>query len=161
MELQVEEDMNEVLMDSLKEVLLAHSSCHDLSHFSGLPSKSPASLSEEHVVYSTLDGASEYTASMKKSSETGSGSIIYQNRTAYSPGLQNKASFYGTRIGPLKLQEDEDASFFLSRHIKDLLIQHDPEGHREELAEEHKLAEHFVRCPEALLTERCSKVPSS
>ncbi|XP_077883044.1 uncharacterized protein LOC144368222 isoform X2 [Ictidomys tridecemlineatus] len=113
MELQVEEDMNEVLMDSLKE-----------------------------------------------SSETGSGSIIYQNRTAYSPGLQNKASFYGTRIGPLKLQEDEDASFFLSRHIKDLLIQHDPEGHREELAEEHKLAEHFVRCPEALLTERCSKVPA-
>lgn len=59
MELQEDEEMDKVLMDSRNEVYLVYFSCHDLSD-SHQPPKSLASLSEEHVVYSTLDMTSEY-----------------------------------------------------------------------------------------------------
>ena len=59
MELQEDEEMDEVLMDSLDEIYLVHSSSCDFSDSHQAP-KSSASLSEEHVVYSTLDAASEY-----------------------------------------------------------------------------------------------------
>lgn len=48
MELQESGEMDEVLLDSLDEMDLTPSSCHNLPD-SHQPPKSPSSLSEEHV----------------------------------------------------------------------------------------------------------------
>jgi hypothetical protein len=60
--LQDIEDITAVLQDSLDEMYLTHSSCHDLSDFHK-PHKSPLAPPEEQFVCANLDMAGEYTHS--------------------------------------------------------------------------------------------------
>nr|XP_044605259.1 neuroblastoma breakpoint family member 6-like protein [Equus asinus] len=67
-ELQEEEEMNDACQDSLDEQYLTLASHHDLSE-SCHPPDSPTIPSDEHEIYSCLDGAHEYSFVKKTSSE--------------------------------------------------------------------------------------------